>query len=585
MIMNLLPARKEQRATFKENEGWLADWARGGRRTLSGKVVSPNSALTLSSYYAAIRNIAEDMAKMPIDIIQRSPGGGKRKKLRKHPAYRLLNVAPNPEMDPIAFRETLLHHAMGWGNGTAEIVHTRGGVPVELWPMDPSRVEIKHEKDNSGRQRLVYEIRNVPGDPDVRLPPEKVYHLHGLGFDGIRGYAFATIAREAIGLGIAEVEAGAALFGNAILPSGVLSVPGKLTLEAQTALREGWEEQYQGTERMHRLAILHAGATFTPISINPEDAQWIQARQFTIEEMARVARIPLSKLQSLVKANFNTLQMQNMEYHIDTLLGWMIRGEQQIRRKLIGIEVDDVYAKHNANAILRADIEMRYRAYAIGRQWGWLSPNNVREKEDEDGIGKKGDIYLVPGNMMDASKVNEPAPAKDVIPQPAAGEEDGRSLAARKLAIGLRVHEQLAEATSSADAIRKIVWSHAPALTEAFGRSVRKAENRLARAKRAPDTLESFRSEHIEETGSWILNVASACTDTAWGVLCNTRAPESSVRAVREWSQDSASRFVGLLVDSGAAVNVDATVTAELGHLTRFTCDLLCLDAEKAQEN
>ena len=570
-LLDMLPTRKEQRATFKDADGWLADVFRGGRRTVSGEAVGPNSAMSLSAYYAAIRNISEDVGKMPVDIIQRSVSGGKRAKLRKHPAYKLLNVQPNTDMTPIALRESTGHHAMGWGDGLQEIVRTRGGVPVEMWPMDPAKVEIEHETDDSGRQRLVYVQRNIPGESDVRLPADKVFHLHGLSFDGIHGYSFAKIAREAIGAGLAQVKAGAALFGNGIRPDAVLTVPGKLPLDAQVALREGWEEQYQGTENRHKLAILHAGATLAPFSVNPEDAQWIQSMQFTVEEMARVSRIPLSKLQSLVHSNNNTLVMENMGYHTDTLLSWIIRWEQEIKLKLIGVEFDDVQAKFNANAILRADIATRFKAYSIGRQWGWLSANNVLEKEDQDGIGEQGDIHMIPANMLDASKINEPAPASLPAPSgdiiPAADTDDSRTSLARGMAIRDRVRDQLAEARNTGDAVHRIISSHGPPLRE----TVMRIESKKGGKK----------GDRAAVVTPWLYAVGISAVDSAWCILMDAPKPEGVDSAVAEWSRSSADRLLG--VNGGIAVN--EVVTSELGHLTRLAFDILGLDAERAQEN
>lgn len=565
-LLEMLPPR-EKRATFKDNESWLADWARGGRRTVSGEAVGPNTAMTLGAYFAAIRNISEDIAKMPIAVIQQSGDRAKRNALRNHPAYKLLNVQPNPEMDPLAFRETLGHHAMGWGNGTAEIVHTRGGVPAEMWPMDPSRVKIKREEDLNSRSRLVYEVSGDRGEK-VTLPPEKVFDLHGLSFDGIRGYSLARIARESIGLGLAEVKAGAAVFGNQIRPSGVLQVPGKLSKEGLVSLREQWEANYQGTDRLARMAILPMGATFQQMSINPEDAQWIQARGFTVEEMARISRIPPSKLHHLLKANFNTLTMQNMEYHIDTLLSWMIRWEQQIQRKLIGVDVTDVYAKHNANAILRGDIEARYKVYAIGRQWGWLSSNDVLEKEDSDGIGEQGDIYMIPLNMGDASEIDE----QEAVPAATSPSDDDTDVGdelddARKLAIANRVHEQVSGATSAADAVRKIVWCHAPALGEVVTRAEHKKGGKAV--------------DRSEIVAGWINSVATSCVDSIWAVVVDVPKPDAVGGAVRNWSRSSASR---ILAANGTG-DGDTIVTKELALLVGLTCDLLNLDAEKAMEN
>lgn len=576
MLLDWLPGRTEKRATFKDTDGWFVDWLRGGAPTASGEAVGPKTAMGLAVYYAGIRNIAEDVAKMPLPVIRRS-GGGKRQMLKKHPAYVAMNEQPNPEMSPMAWRETTIHHAMGWGNGISEIVSNRGGTEMELWPIDPTAVSIKRNEMG----RLVYEV-TISGGGTVKLPPEKVFHLHGLGFDGVTGYSVARLARESIGLGLAEVKAGAGLFGNSSMPGGTLNFPNILQPDAKDAIRKSWEENHMGAGQASKTALLDRGVTFTPISVNPRDAQWISSREFTVEEICRWLRIPPSKVQHLKKANFNTLEMQNLEYVTDTLLSWMIRFEQEVKRKLIGFKDPNVYAKHNANGILRGDIKTRYSSFAIGRQWGWESPNSVLELEDRDGIGEQGDIYLVPGNMMDASKINEPEP-KPEAPNPTDGTTDGdgddddQLDAGTRAAIADRAHEGVAQAVSAKDAISKIVWAHAPAIEDQLTRTAAFVDENRAKTKKPPDV---FRSERIDHTSRCLNGVVGACLKTAWVMLSDPvepSAPYTLEPAAAEFANGVATRHIDTVLSG--EVNIPATVTAESGRLCKLLEGMICVEA------
>lgn len=576
MLADWLQNRIEKRATFKDTEGWFADWVRGGRRTVAGEAVGPRTAMSLPAYYAAIRNISEDIAKMPFDVMERVPGSRTRKKLREHPAWIAMNVRPNPEMSPLAFRETMGHHAMGWGNGVAEITWNRIRSRVELWPLDPQEVKFTRDEND----RLLYQVGMKHGAP-VFLRPEQVFHLHGLSYDGITGYSVARISRESIGLGLAQIKSAAALFGNSSRPDGLLEIPGKLNKKERAAVREGWNENYQGAERSHKTAVLDRGMKFVPISVSPKDAQWIAAQEFSVEEFCRITRCPPSKVQHLKKANFNTLEMQNQEYQTDTLLSWEIRWEQETKLKLIGIENKNVYAKHNANSILRGDIKTRYDAYKTGRNWGWESANSVLELEDRDGIGEQGDIYLIPLNMADASKLNEPKP-EPAVPDVTVGTTDGESEegdemdAGTRAAIVDRAHEEVSQAIDAKDAISRIVWAHAPAMQDTLANMARV----VGKCKEESRKTAEFRLERIDHTSRCLGTIIGPCLRTAWSIICEPAEPGTRVtldEAAAGFAASVAERHIdGLLAGD---VNISATVTAESGRLCTFLEDMICVQA------
>lgn len=408
------PARlRELRSTLRNPAEWLLDAFTGGSAPAAGIRVGPSQALTLSAYFAAIRAISEDIAKLPLVTYRRLKPQGK-ERVPEYPLYTLLHDAPNPEMTSMAFRETLTQHAIGWGNGYAEI-EWAGNTPKALWPLDPTQVEPKRDSVNG---ELYYLVRGWNGKPDTTLRMENMFHLHGLGYDGITGYSVAQLARESLSTAAALEQSAGGFFGNGSRPGGILETPNKLGNEGRRNLRESWEEAHGGAANAGRTAVLEQGVQFKTISISNKDAQWIEARQFSVEEFCRWTRVPPHKVAQLLHATFTNIAHQDLEYHGDALMPWEVRWEQEAHRKLIPkSERSTYFVEHVTAAVLRSDTATRYAAYATARVNGWMSANKILELENLNPIGKQGDIYWMPANMMDASKVNDPPP--ETTPAPA----------------------------------------------------------------------------------------------------------------------------------------------------------------------
>lgn len=395
-------AKVFERRSVRTPPDWLHTALTGGDRTVSGETIGPDKALTLSSYYAAIRAISEDAAKLPLILYKRLKPRGKQR-MDGTPLYRLLHDSPNREMSSMSFRETMTLHAIGWGNGIAEIVRDKGGRAVALWPLDPSRVRIERGED----KRLKYVVAPTGGDKEVVLQPMDVFHLHGLGFDGLTGYSVAHLARESIGAALATEKSGAALFGNSSRPDGVLEVAESLSDKALQNLRDSWEAVHKGAARAHKTAILEGGVQFKPISVPNKDAQWIEAREFMVSELARWLRIPPHKIAHMRDATFSNIESQSREYVIDTLQPWLIRWEQEIARKLIPPR-SNLFAEHLIDGLLRGDTEARFNAYRTAILSGWMSRNEARSLENlnpADGL----DEFLTPlntGPVGDTSKAD-----------------------------------------------------------------------------------------------------------------------------------------------------------------------------------
>ena len=225
-------------------------------------------------------------------------------------------------------------------------------------------------------------------------------HIPGLGFDGLVGYSPIAMAKNAIGMAIACEEYGAKFFANGATPGGILEHPG--TIKDPQRVRESWQSTFGGSGNANKVAVLEEGMKYTPISISPEQAQFLETRKFQINEIARIFRVPPHMVGDLEKSSFSNIEQQSLEFVKYTLEPWLVRWEQSMIRALISTSDKAAYfIKFNVDGLLRGDYQSRMNGYAIGRQNGWMSANDIRELENLDRIPAEegGDLYLINGNM------------------------------------------------------------------------------------------------------------------------------------------------------------------------------------------
>ena len=368
----------------------------------SGKSVTERSAMQMTAVYACVRILSEAIAGLPLHLYHYKDDGGKEKAL-KHPLYLLLHDEPNPEMSSFVFRETLMTHLLLWGNAFAQIIRNGKGEVVALYPLMPNKMTVS--RDESGQLYYTYQKsqEELPKDNayTVVLHPSDVLHIPGLGFDGLVGYSPIAMAKNAIGLAIATEEYGAKFFANGATPGGLLEYPG--TVKDPDRVRESWNKGFSGSQNAGKVAILEEGMKYTPISIAPEQAQFLETRKFQINEIARIFRVPPHMVGDLEKSSFSNIEQQSLEFVKYTLDPWVVRWEQSIQRALLKPEEKEQYfVKFNLEGLLRGDYQSRMNGYAIGRQNGWMSANDIRELENLDRIPAEegGDLYLINGNML-----------------------------------------------------------------------------------------------------------------------------------------------------------------------------------------
>lgn len=371
-------------------------------RTTSGKPVNERTAMQTTAVYACVRILAEAVASLPLHVYEYQDDGGK-KLVHDHPLYYLLHDEPNPEMTSFVFRETLMSHLLIWGNAYAQIIRDGAGRVLGLYPLLPDKMEV--QRDDRGNIYYVYS-RNSDENPmfkeygNIKLKAEDVLHIPGLGFDGLIGYSPIAMAKNAVGMTLACEEYGASFFANGANPGGVLEHPG--VLKDPSKVRESWNSVYRGVNNAHKIAVLEEGMKYQQIGIPPEEAQFLETRKFQINEIARLYRIPPHMVGDLDKSSFSNIEQQSLEFVKYTLDPWVIRWEQSLQRSLLlPREKGKYFIKLNVDGLLRGDYQSRMNGYAVGRQNGWFSANDIREMENMNPIPDEegGNLYLVNGAM------------------------------------------------------------------------------------------------------------------------------------------------------------------------------------------
>ncbi len=424
-------------------------------QSVAGTTVRPDTAMRCAAVFACVRVVAETVASLPLPVYRRLAGGGKQR-APMHPLYPVLHDQANPEMTAMELREVLVGHACLWGQAYAEIEFDGVGRVVALWPLRPDRT--RAERDEQGKIWYVTEIERL--GTRVALPAYRVWHTQGF-----MGLSPIAQAREAIGLALAAEEYGARFFSNDSRPGGVLKSPKVLSKEAAERLKASWEAAHSGLSKAHRVAVLEEGVEWQQIGIPPEDAQYLETRKYQVAEIARIFRVPPHMIADLDRATFSNIEQQSIEFVVHCIRPWLVRFEQGIKRDLFS-ERDraEYFAEHVVDGLLRGDVASRYQAYAIGRQWGWLSADDIRELENmnplPDGNGR---IYLTPMNMIPAGEEQQSAPSA----QPAQ----------RSLPLVLPLPEVRATSRGYIEACRRIARSYRRLIVEAAERILRREEH------------------------------------------------------------------------------------------------------------
>ena len=370
-ILKRLFGGEQRSMTTRDVDGWQNLL---GAKTRSGVQVDTAAALSIPAALSAVRLLSEAVASLPLIVYERAEG---RIRAVTHPLYSLLHEQPNHRHSPFQLKEMMMLSLLVDGNSYAFIQRDAVGQPVALWPVQASRVTVR--QDDNGN--VTYEINTSSGQVVYR--PDEILHIAGLSFDGLTGRSPISLARESLGSAVAELQHGSSFFKNSSIPSGVITHPGQLSEQGQELLKSSWQSAYGGTVASGKTAILEEGMKFEPIKFNNKDSQWLESRAFSVKEIARIFRVPPHLLGDLEKASYASIEQQNLDFLTYSLRPWLCRIEEAVNLQLLyEHERQQYFAEFLTADLLRADTKNRFESYQTALQSGWLSINEVRQREN-----------------------------------------------------------------------------------------------------------------------------------------------------------------------------------------------------------
>ena len=396
-IMRLLGATPSPTRN-PDDERW---WGNIPTTSVAGVRVDSDTARKISTVWACVGLLSETIASLPLVVYRMTGSNDDRERARNHPLYSILHDQPNQWQTAAEFREMMTAHMLLRGNGYAEVRAGPRGPVDQLIPIHPDRIPPQNvEKLPNGRLR--YQVRQDDGSKRP-INQEDMFHLRGPSQDGIVGMDVIDYARDSMGLTLAAERYGGRFFRNDSRPGGVLQTDNTLSKEAASRVKTTWEQAHTGGNQ-HRVAVLEQGLKWQPVGIPPDQAQFLETREFQAEDVCRWFRVPPHMVGLTSKATSwgSGIEQMSIAFVMYTLAPWLTRWRQTISRDLI-LAPETYFADFIIEGLLRGDFESRYRGYAIGRQWGWLTVNEIRRLENMNSV-ENGDIFLQPLNMVEAGE-------------------------------------------------------------------------------------------------------------------------------------------------------------------------------------
>jgi HK97 family phage portal protein len=399
----------QKRSDLANPSPWLRE-ALGGSPAAAGVSVTEERAMGLTAVFSCVSRIATTMSALPLKFYRNTNGA--RELAKNHPLYRVLHHRFNPMMTAMQGREVMGVHLEGWGNAYAEIQRNGRGEIVALWPIPPNMVRV--EKVTAPDPRRIYHVAGVARP----FTQDEIFHVAGIGFDGVVGKSPIRVMREALAIGIAAEQYGAKFFANDAGSGVYLETEGSLTDEQFERLQREWSG-YEGSTQAWRTKILEAGLKLHRIGLPPADAQFLETRKFTRSEICGWYGVPPHMIGDTEKStSWGTgIEQQAIGFVTFTLMPRFVRMEQAILTQLLDEdEQDEYYAEHVAAGLLRGDTAARFQAYKIARDMGVLNANQIAELENWDRLpGDKGEAYWRPMNMVEVGAEVAPprAPADE----------------------------------------------------------------------------------------------------------------------------------------------------------------------------
>lgn len=360
---------------------------------MAGVPVTQSTVIGVSTVYACVDLLARSVATLPLNLYRRTEGGG-REQAREHPLFSLLHDEPNSETDSASFRRAMEAN-LALHNDAYAIV-TRNSMDdqvISLTPVEWSDVRMERDRVTGD---IMYVIRGTT------FAAREVLHLHGMGFNGLQGLDLVGNLSGVFGLAVALDRNASTFFKNQSFPGGFLESPNKLSQEAADRLVGSFQDGLSGSNG-YKIKVLEEGLQYHAARIGNRDSQFDESRDRQAKEVARVFGIPGHKVGIVDNQPRANVEQENLSFLTDTLRPILVTWEQAMNRRLLTTaERREFFFEFNLAGLLRGSQKDRYDSYKVGREWGWLSVNEIRRMENMNPIGERGDVYLQPLNMAEA---------------------------------------------------------------------------------------------------------------------------------------------------------------------------------------
>ncbi|WP_271270228.1 phage portal protein [Aliamphritea hakodatensis] len=400
---------------------WISSMS-SGSKTKSGMMVTTETALANAALRSCVTLLAESVAQLPCELYRRKKDAKNseysgREKAVDHPLYDVIRHQPNGKDTAFEYYEQS-QGALGLeGNTFSYIDRDAAGFVKQLWPINPKKVTVLKGPD----ALPYYQVQGMEGILPMRL----IHHVKAFSLDGYIGLSPLQTSADVVGLALATEEHAAAVFERGATMSGVIERPKDAgTIESQEGvdrLLKKFADRHSGMTNAFSVALLQEGMKYNQLAMDNEKAQLIASRNFGVNEICRLYKIPPHMIQHLEKTSSwgSGIEQLSLSFVIYTLLPWIKRHEAAMMRDfLLPEERKELYIEFNFSGLLRGDQKSRYDSYALGRQWGFLSVNDIRRLENMPPIAG-GDKYLTPLNMADSGQIQSsmnatPEQAKEI---------------------------------------------------------------------------------------------------------------------------------------------------------------------------
>lgn len=396
----------EQRVSINDPNFWPTLF--NYQPTASGQDITPYTAMQVSTVYACVKVLAETMASLPFQVFKRTDEG--REVAINHPLYKLIHNKPNPIQSAFEYWEMAMAHVLLRGNHYSFIELNRAGQLSALWPLNPATMIVEAVESTAGALTISRYLYTRQDGKQIIFRPEDIWHLKDISSDGLVGDSRIAQVANPIGLAKATEEHGSKYFANNASPGVLLVYPGKLSENARENLKKSFDKNHAGSGNAYKTHVLEEGLEIKHIGMSMEDSQFLETRRFQVEDIARIFRVPSILIQHPDKtATYASSEQLMLAWVMHTVRPWAKRIENSVDNKFLPGNMH--YAEMNLDGLLRGDIKTRYEGYKVGREWGFMSANDIRRLENMNPIGGKGDEYLRAMNMTLAgtpTKVEEP---------------------------------------------------------------------------------------------------------------------------------------------------------------------------------